>query len=241
MILSDKSLTELIINGDLYISTINEGENFQETINKNVKVIQLEDIKKAKQCFKEVIEKFGQIEPASIDLRIGSSFQVIDEEKYFKNKWQSIKQKYFPQWLNILFPIRYKPINFNENTHYLNIETDEFVIPPRTFALATTQEYIKLPNNLTAFVEGRSSIGRLGLQTENAGWVDPGFEGEITLELYNPLKIPIAVTAGHRVCQLVFAFTDEVPINPYNGKYNKQRGATGSRKSLDSDVCPKNI
>lgn len=66
-------------------------------------------------------------------------------------------------------------------------------------------EYLRLPDTLTAFVEGRSSLGRLGLFIQNAGWVDPGFEGEITLELYNANRCAIALRAGRRVGQLVFA------------------------------------
>ena len=66
-------------------------------------------------------------------------------------------------------------------------------------------EYLRLPDTLTAFVEGRSSPGRLGLFIQNAGWVDPGFEGEITLELYNANRCAIALRAGRRVGQLVFA------------------------------------
>jgi dCTP deaminase len=65
------------------------------------------------------------------------------------------------------------------------IPEEGIVIEPKSFLLATTLEYIRLPEDITAFVEGRSSLGRLGLFIENAGWVDAGFEGQITLELYN--------------------------------------------------------
>ena len=83
------------------------------------------------------------------------------------------------------------------------------MIPPHGFVLGTTLEWIKLPNNITAFVEGRSSIGRLGLFIQNAGWVDPGFEGNITLELYNANQVPIELSSGRRICQLVFAELDQ--------------------------------
>ena len=106
---------------------------------------------------------------------------------------------------------------------------------PGQFVLATTMEYFALPNNMTAFVEGRSSLGRLGLFIQNAGWVDPGFEGEITLELYNANRYAIELQAGRRVGQLVFAQLDENALNPYNGKYQKQKGATGSKVFLDVD------
>lgn len=96
-------------------------------------------------------------------------------------------------------------------------------------------EYISLPDNLTAFVEGRSSLGRMGLFIQNAGWVDPGFQGEITLELFNANRCAIELTSGRRVGQLVFAQMDASAIQPYNGKYQGQRGATGSRVFLDAE------
>ena len=90
-------------------------------------------------------------------------------------------------------------------------------------------EYIKLPADLTAFIEGRSSIGRMGLFVQNAGWVDPGFEGEITLELFNAnQRVPIRLQAGRRICQIVFARTDQPSEAPYAGKYLGQRGPTAS-------------
>src|SRR5690606_36489379 len=120
---------------------------------------------------------------------------------------------------------------------YREIESDEITIPPHSFLLATTEEYIKMPDDLTAFVEGRSSIGRIGLFIENAGWVDPGFEGQITLELYNANSLPIRLKAGRRICQLVFCKMDQVALAPYRGKYQGQRRATGSRVFLDSEAA----
>ena len=110
-----------------------------------------------------------------------------------------------------------------------------YVLLPGQFVLATTMEYFRLPDDLTAFVEGRSSLGRMGLFIQNAGWVDPGFEGEITLELFNANRCAIELKAGRRVGQLVFAKMDDKAENPYRGKYQGQRGATGSRISQDSD------
>lgn len=145
-----------------------------------------------------------QIQPASIDMRIGRHFLKVDENSI--------------ECMSLNTPIK-----------YIEFEADEVIIPPHSFLLATTMEYIKLPNNLTAFVEGRSSIGRMGLFIQNAGWVDPGFEGEITLELYNANRLPIKLTAGRRLCQLVLAQMDEIAENPYEGKYQGQRKAIGSR------------
>lgn len=89
---------------------------------------------------------------------------------------------------------------------------------------------------MTAFVEGRSSLGRMGLFIQNAGWVDPGFKGEITLELFNANRCAIELKAGRRVGQLVFAKLDDVALNPYRGKYQYQRGATGSKVFLDDEI-----
>ena len=97
-------------------------------------------------------------------------------------------------------------------------------------------EYIELPNHITAFVEGRSSIGRMGLFIENAGWVDAGFKGRITLELFNANSNPIELEAGRRICQLVFCKMDQVASKPYQGKYQGQLESVGSRVFKDAEV-----
>ena len=151
-----------------------------------------------------------QIQPASVDIRLGNTFSVVDDTPS-----------------NI--------ITLESQISYKTITTDTYLIMPGEFVLATTMEYFELPDNLTAFVEGRSSLGRMGLFIQNAGWVDPGFKGEITLELYNANKCAIELKAGRRVGQLVFAEMDAPAINPYNGKYQGQMGATGSRVFMDCD------
>lgn len=151
-----------------------------------------------------------QIQPASVDIRLGNTFSVVDDTPS-----------------NI--------ITLESQINYKTITTDTYLIMPGEFVLATTMEYFELPDNLTAFVEGRSSLGRMGLFIQNAGWVDPGFKGEITLELYNANRCAIELKAGRRVGQLVFAEMDAPAINPYNGKYQGQMGATGSRVFMDCD------
>ena len=150
------------------------------------------------------------IQPASVDIRLGNTFCVAEV---------------VPSGI----------ITFGQEVDYRTITTERYVLLPGQFVLATTQEYIKLPNDLTAFVEGRSSIGRLGLFVQNAGWVDPGFEGEITLEMYNASQFAIELVAGSRVGQLVFAKTGKEAVLPYAGKYQGQRGATASRIFMDKD------
>ncbi len=151
-----------------------------------------------------------QIQPASVDIRLGNTFSVVDDTP------SSV-------------------ITLENEIKYKSITTDTYLIMPGQFVLATTMEYFELPDDLTAFVEGRSSLGRMGLFIQNAGWVDPGFKGEITLELYNANRCAIELKAGRRVGQLVFAKLDEHALNPYDGKYQGQRGATGSRVFRDSE------
>jgi dCTP deaminase len=152
-----------------------------------------------------------QIQPASVDLRLGNHYLKIADHNMTN-------------------------LDLSTKPNYEEIIQEQVVIPPHSFLLATTREYVKMPDNLTAFVEGRSSIGRLGLFIQNAGWVDPGFEGEITIELFNANSLPIRLISGVRICQLVFAMLDQPAQNPYKGKYQGQRKATGSRISQDKDI-----
>ena len=152
----------------------------------------------------------GQIQPASVDIRLGNSFTVVEDSST-------------------------GIITMENEIRYKTMETDTYLLLPNQFVLATTMEYVALPDDLTAFVEGRSSLGRMGLFIQNAGWVDPGFEGEITLELYNANRFAIELKAGRRVGQLVFAKMDDVAQNPYRGKYQGQTGATGSRVFMDKE------
>lgn len=151
-----------------------------------------------------------QIEPASVDLRLGTTFLT-------------------PKATSGIY-------SMTEEPEYDAVEATEFIVPTRGFVLATTLEYVKLPNNITAFVEGRSSVGRLGLFIQNAGWVDPGFEGALTLELFNANSSPMRIEAGRRICQLVLAYADQVVEHPYRGKYQGQRKTMGSLIHLDTEV-----
>jgi dCTP deaminase len=157
----------------------------------------------------EPIEPY-QVQPASIDLRLGRHFLKIDE-----NTLESL--------------------SLDSELPYVQIEKDEIIIPPHSFLLATAIERVRIPAHVTAFVEGRSSIGRIGLFIQNAGWVDPGFEGNITLELFNANRLPLRLASGRRICQIVFAFMDKPTRTPYSGKYQGQRGTVGSRIFKDPE------
>ena len=126
--------------------------------------------------------------------------------------------------------------NLSKHIEKITVGDEGFIIKPKQFVLATTLEYIKLPNNITAFVEGRSSLGRLGLFIENAGWVDAGFEGNITLEFFNANSRPLKIYPNMRICQLVLAKMESEAEFPYRGKYFKQRGVTASKIYMDKDL-----
>ncbi len=153
----------------------------------------------------------NSVQPASVDCHLGRHFLMVEDRQMHT-------------------------IDMESEIIYREFVGDEIIMPPHSFLLATTEEYIEVPDNLTAFVEGRSSIGRIGLFIQNAGWVDPGFKGQITLELYNANSLPIRLKAGRRICQLVFCSMDQPAMNPYKGKYQGQRKATGSRVYQDAEV-----
>lgn len=155
------------------------------------------------------------IQPASIDCRLGNHFLIADDSNM--------------EYISMSEPIKYREIT-----------SETITIPPKSFVLGTTIEYIELPDNLAMFIEGRSSIGRMGLFIENAGWVDPGFKGKLTLELYNANSVPIKLEAGRRICQFVFSRLDFAAEKPYGsqghgGKYQGQSTTVGSRVSQDED------
>lgn len=165
-------------------------------------------IRKGTIINQEYIEE-GKIQPASLDMTLGRQF------KYLKGN---------------------QTLYFDREPEYKEIYAEAFMLPGKSFCLATTRERINLPHNMSAFVEGRSSIGRMGLFIQNAGWVDPGFKGQITLELFNSTHNPIELRAGRRICQLVFAELKSPALNPYNGKYQNQEGTVGSKINLDHEV-----
>ena len=163
----------------------------------------------------EPLEEY-QIQPSSVDLRLGNEFLIYPEE------------------IDVL---DVKNPEYTDKMEKVIVDNNEgFIIKPKQFVLATTYEYVKLSDDITAFVEGRSSLGRLGLFIENAGWVDAGFEGNITLEFYNANSRPIKIYPGMRICQLVFAQMKQPAEKPYKGKYQGQRGTTVSKIFMDKDV-----
>jgi dCTP deaminase len=151
-----------------------------------------------------------QIQPASVDMHLGKEFLLVDENRQAR-------------------------LLAGEEVHYSRIADDKIVVPPQSFILVMTKQFVKLPGDLTAFVQGLSSMGRMGLLIQNDGWVDPGFEGTLTLAFLNANRIPIELQAGCRICQLAFALLDQPATDPYHGKYQGYRGVIGSKPSAFQD------
>ncbi len=175
---------------------------------------QIKELIDSREIFIEPLN-LSQIQPSSVDLRLGDEFIIFPEDIEIID----VLDKDIGKFL--------KKVKINENG---------FIIKPKQFILATTVEYIKLPNYITAFVEGRSSLGRLGLFIENAGWVDAGFEGNITLEFFNANSRPLKIYPNMRICQLVFAKMEKPAERGYRGKYYKQRGVMPSKIYMDKDL-----
>lgn len=151
----------------------------------------------------------GAINPASINIRLGNTFLKLAD--------------------SILCIDLGKHVEYDR---YEVSDTQSIHIKPGEFMLATTKEWIKVPKNCAAFVQGRSSIGRIGLMVQNAGFVDPGFKGHITLELKNDSNRTIILKPGYPIAQLVYMESYGV-LKPYSGKYVGQIEATGSRMQND--------
>ena len=168
------------------------------------------DIREAVQTRHLQIDNAGRprLQPSSVDLTLGDELLVFTgHDSYVDPKIDSAD----------LFERQAIPLNGYE-------------VLPHEFLLATTAERVRLSDCLVARVEGKSSLGRLGLLVHcTAGFVDAGFDGQITLELYNALPVPIVIYPGMPICQLAFDWLDTPAENPYTGKYQGQAGPVASR------------
>jgi dCTP deaminase len=164
-----------------------------------------------------VIEPFepDNIQPSSIDIRVDRYFRV------FRNHTSRV-------------------IDVKENqedlTELVEISEDDcFILHPGEFVLGATAERLSVPNDLVARIEGKSSLGRLGLLIHStAGFIDPGFDGHITLELANVANLPITIYPNMKIGQISFLQMSTPADHPYGSskigsKYQGQRGPTPSR------------
>jgi dCTP deaminase len=157
----------------------------------------------------------GMLQPASVDLRLGRSFRVFENHKV-----TAIDLADPPSGL----------------TEQVEVKPDEsFVIHPGEFVLGRTEEHVELADDLVARIEGKSSLGRLGLIVHaTAGFVDPGFKGTLTLEITNLTRVPIVLWPGKPIAQLSFMGLDRPAERPYGhpelgSHYHGQVEATESR------------
>jgi dCTP deaminase len=161
----------------------------------------------------------GLLQPSSFDVRLDRLFRLFDNHKYA-----------------VIDPSEHQP----ELTRLVETRGDEpFILHPGEFVLGSTYEQVTLPDDIAARLEGKSSLGRLGLLTHStAGFVDPGFTGHITLELSNVATLPIKLWPGMKIGQLCFFRLSSPAMRPYGSgeyasRYQGQRGPTASRSYLN--------
>jgi dCTP deaminase len=179
-------------------------------------------IREAIDAGRIVIEPFDArcIQPSSVDLHVDSQFRVFANSRY---PFIDVKQE------------------MPDLTEMVEVKPDEpFILHPGEFVLGSTLERVSVPNDLVARLEGKSSLGRLGLLIHStAGYVDPGWDGYLTLELSNVANLPITLYPGMKIGQIsFFMLTTEadVPYGSAGNKYQGQRGPTPSRFFRDFDA-----
>lgn len=159
------------------------------------------------------------VQPSSVDIHLDRFFRLFDNHKY-----------------PVVDPAADQP----ELTRLIEVSADgEFVLHPGEFVLGATYERVTLADDVAARLEGKSSLGRLGLLTHStAGFIDPGFSGHVTLELSNTATLPIKLYPGMKVGQLCFFQLSSPAERPYGAgavgsRYQGQRGPTASRSHLN--------
>ena len=179
------------------------------------------DIRSEIQSGRVAVEPFDEamIQPSSVDVRLDKFFRVFENHKY-----------------SVIDP----SIEQAELTREVIAEDDEaFILHPGEFVLASTYEVITLPDDIAGRLEGKSSLGRLGLLTHStAGFIDPGFSGHITLELSNVANLPVKLYPGMKICQLCLIKLSSPAEHPYGSavyasRYQGQRGPTASRSFMN--------
>lgn len=175
------------------------------------------------QVWSEDSDHDSNINASSMDLRLGKHFKIYKHSK-----------------LAILDPMN--PEGFKGMTELVTLDKpgEPFIVQPGEFVLGVTHERIKIADDLVARVEGRSSLGRLGIIVHStAGFVDAGFEGTITLEITNINRMPVALYPGMRVCQLAFETMSSAAEVPYyakaSSKYQGQELPEESQITIDPE------
>ena len=175
------------------------------------------DIRAELDSGRVAVEPFSEamIQPSSIDVRLDRWFRVFENHKY-----------------TVIDPRMEQP----ELTRLLEPEGDDgFILHPGEFVLGSTYEIVTLPDDIAGRLEGKSSLGRLGLLTHStAGFIDPGFSGHVTLELSNVANLPIVLYPGMKIGQLCLFRLSSPAEHPYGSekygsRYQGQRGPTPSK------------
>jgi dCTP deaminase len=155
------------------------------------------------------------LQPSSVDVRVDRLFRVFHNNRY---------------------PYIDVKVEQSELTELVRVEDEQpFVLHPGEFVLGSTLERVRLPDDVVARLDGKSSLGRLGLLIHStAGFIDPGWDGHVTLELSNVAKLPITIYPGMKIGQISFMQMTEPAITPYGAsalgsKYKGQEGPTPSR------------
>jgi dCTP deaminase len=180
-------------------------------------VLSDQTIRELVECGRIRIEPWDRelVQPASVDLRLGDSFRVFHNHRA------------------PAIDLREPPGNLTEEV--IVPHEEPFVIHPGEFCLGRTLEWVELPDDIVARIEGKSSLGRLGLIVHaTAGFCDPGWKGTLTLELNNLTRVPIKLYPGLLIAQLSFMALDRAAERPYGSPelrshYQGQRAATESR------------
>jgi dCTP deaminase len=182
------------------------------------------DIRAAMQAGRVRIDPYDAscLQPSSVDLHLDADFRVFRNNRY--------------PYIDVRAP---QP----DLTELVSIEEDEpFILHPNEFVLGQTLEWVELPDDLVARLEGRSSLGRLGLLIHStAGYVDPGWKGNLTLELSNVANLPIALYRGMSIGQISFFKMTSAVERPYGSrelgsKYQGQSSPTASQFHRDFDA-----
>ena len=179
------------------------------------------DIRSEIEAGRVKVEPFekAMIQPSSVDVRLDRFFRVFENHKY-----------------EVIDPSKEQP----ELTREVAVSGDDhFILHPGEFVLASTYEVITLPDDIAGRLEGKSSLGRLGLLTHStAGFIDPGFSGHITLELSNVANLPVKLFPGMKIGQLCLIRLSSPAEHPYGSavygsRYQGQRGPTPSKSWLN--------
>lgn len=162
--------------------------------------------------------KPDQVGPASIDLRLSRVFKFFRIDKF---SLIDTKQPLPQHFMN--------SITLKDN--------EPFIIHPGSFVLASTKEYVKLPDSLAMKVEGKSSLARMGILVHTAGFVDPGFEGTLTLEISNQSNVAVALYPNMYICQVaVYELSSKAEI-----PYNKRKKSLYLKQKRPTEVRTKNL